>query len=113
MGKLAQDLGGGLVVVHPDTRTSAESGQQEHTRPGPSFVKPGTGGKMIRHPNGIVVGPVAGEALRHALNRGAVIVGEEPVKLFNGPSVAAQQTEAASAYSETIEDSVKRTNVLR
>src|SRR5258706_52646 len=94
------DLGNGLVAPLPvgDTRTAAEIAKQVRTQPGPSFIKAGTGGKMIRHPHGTVVGPVAGEALRHALSRGAVIVGEEPVKIVNGPSVAEQQAESAADF---------------
>ncbi len=59
------------------------------------YVLPGEGGgKMIKHPNGTVVGPVGGEALRHALLRGAVIVGDAPAKVTVGKSVPEQQNQA-------------------
>ena len=103
MGKLAQDLGGGLVVVQTDKRTSAEIAQQESTRPGPSLVVAGTGGKMLRWPDGHVTGPIGGEALRHALNRGAKVIGEEPVQSVNGPSITEQKNAAAADLSKQIE----------
>ncbi len=77
-GKLVENIGGGLVVVQTDKRTAAEIAQQEYTAPGPARVVVGTGGKLLRWPDGHETGPIGGEALRNALKLGAVVIGEEP-----------------------------------
>ena len=66
----------------------AESPEQQAMKDalGPVYVKPGTGGKHLRWPNGRECGPIDGEALRLALARGAVIMGEEPIQTFSRPT---------------------------
>jgi len=60
------------------------------------FVEAGKGGgKMIRHRTGQVAGPIGGEALRHALARGAVVIAEVPPQITLGKSVPEQQLDAS------------------
>jgi hypothetical protein len=54
---------------------------------GPSFIKPGTGGKIILMPNGVRV-TCGGELLRLALQRGGKIIGEKPTETFKKPTGA-------------------------
>jgi hypothetical protein len=88
-----------LVIVRPDQSAEALHRKIE-AAPGPSRVVAGTGGKMLRWPDGHVTGPIDGEALRGALNRGAVVIAEKSVQLQAGPSVTAQKNEAAADLKE-------------
>jgi hypothetical protein len=78
MGKLIESADGGLVVL---ALTPKEEAQNNLSGP-PSFVKPGTGGKICRWQDGRVFGPISGEALRIAVARGARVIREEPVETF-------------------------------
>jgi hypothetical protein len=88
-----------IVIIRPENSAAALN-QKLEAQPGPSRVVPGTGGKRLRWPDGHVTGPIGGEALRHALNRGAVVIAEEPVQLQAGPSVTAQKNESAAGLAE-------------
>ncbi len=79
----------GLVVIGKE-KTPAELANMERS----TYVVAGTGGKRIRFPNGREAGPIDGEALRLALARGALVIGEEPLKTFKGKSVPDQRNEA-------------------
>jgi hypothetical protein len=48
----------------------------------PYFIKPGTGGKIVRTREGRTIGPIGGELLRLALARGGEILGEKPIEVF-------------------------------
>lgn len=124
-----------LVVIGRE-KSPAELANLER----PTYVKAGTGGKIIKHrgligtPKGAVLqaeierlkranidpeeraaklkmldtqlhgqvcGPIAGEALRLALARGAVIIGEEPVETTRGKSVPQQQADAQAEETAT------------
>lgn len=79
-----------LVVIGRD-----KSPEQQAAIERPTFVVAGTGGKKIKFPDGRIVGSIGGEALRHALARGAVVVSDEPVKTFFGKSALEQRADAA------------------
>ena len=70
----------------------------------PTFVVAGTGGARIKFPDGRIVGPIAGEALRHALARGAKVVSEEPVKTVFGKSAQEQKRDAARDAAQQEQD---------
>jgi|HubBroStandDraft_6_1064221.scaffolds.fasta_scaffold471238_1 hypothetical protein len=78
MGKLIESADGGLVVLALTPKEEA----QNNISGSPSFVKPGTGGKICRWQDGRVFGPISGEALRIAVARGARVISEEPVEVF-------------------------------
>ena len=82
MGKLIESADGGLVVIPLTPREEADN----HISRPPSFIKPGTGGKMVVTTDGRTIGPIGGELLRHALLRGGQIVGEMPVETFQKKS---------------------------
>jgi len=86
------ELASGAQVLIPvrSKKTPAEIDNIERV----TYILPG-GGRMIRHKNGTVVGPIGGEALRLALARGAVVVGDEiPVPTKLGKSQSEQQLDA-------------------
>jgi len=72
-----------LAIVSPEVRNPSAPIPQSGS---PSYIKPGTGGKMVLTADGRTIGPIGGELLRHALLRGGQIVGERPVETFQRKS---------------------------
>jgi hypothetical protein len=81
MGKLVESADGGLVVVSLTPQQEAKNNFGP-----PSYIKPGTGGKMVLTKEGRTIGPIGGELLRLALLRGGQIVGEKAVETFQKKS---------------------------
>jgi hypothetical protein len=71
-----------LVIIG---REDEEKRQARLLAASPSFIKPGSGGKTVRYPDGRTVGPIGGELLRLALAKGAYVISEEPVETFKRP----------------------------
>jgi hypothetical protein len=88
MGKLVESADGGLIVIPLTPQEEAKNNFGP-----PSYIKPGTGGKMIRTKEGKVIGPCGGELLRLALARGGQIIGETPVGTFQKKSHNGLNTE--------------------
>ena len=88
MGKLIESADGGLVVISLTPQEEAKNNYGP-----PSFVKPGTGGKMVLTEEGRTIGPIGGELLRHALARGGQIVGATQVETFQKASHNGLNTE--------------------
>jgi hypothetical protein len=68
-----------LVIIGHEQNGLAQAKRDANT---PSYIKPGTGGKTVRYPDGRTVGPIGGELLRIALSKGAYVISEEPVETF-------------------------------
>lgn len=67
------------LVFAKDTLSAEELVTKAHGGPvgGPAFIKPGSGGVLVRTRAGKVIGPIGGELLRIALANGGTKLGKE------------------------------------
>jgi len=70
-----------VIIGHEKSKEQLVDEAVGPKRGGPHFIRPGTGGKLVRMPSGAVIA-AGGECLRSALKNGGVIVGESQPETF-------------------------------